>query len=401
MSDIANPFVETTTGAYFVGREAELEKFRANLGGLKNRLPNHEYVAGMEGTGKSYYLRKLVELAHAEGFIALVLSLDSGVSAYSQVRTVVGRVIDETQRQTTVAGKPLSHQLRDDWDSGPAAKQFRTPKQELLIIDDLRHDFGVIGNYATGLGAPGVVVCLDEGQRIEPLALSGLKNALTEDGRFQVVLSWRLASDAGGAIEAGRRELHARATTAEQDQGAARMFVAGTGMGPFATEQDVQHFFATRLEGKAIQFEVAVSTKLGEIADRIPGRMVALANRVFERGLKDRVTNVGVPTLDDCFREYYPAEVKQAVDLRANLPEDLAEILKSLCKFGKPATALELVNHAFAVYPETIRAAIAAGESQRLTKFCEQTGVLLKADDTFCVTSNIYRYALKIAMGLT
>src|ERR1700730_801086 len=98
-AESANPFARGITGEYFVGREPELKRFRANLPGLRIRQPNHELVAGLEGTGKSYYLHKLAEIARQENFIGLVLTLDANVTPYLQIKPILGEIIDQLQYQ--------------------------------------------------------------------------------------------------------------------------------------------------------------------------------------------------------------------------------------------------------------------------------------------------------------
>jgi hypothetical protein len=268
-SNMANPFGRNIMGEYFVGREAELRRFQMNLSGLRNHQPNHEYVAGLEGTGKTYYLHKIAEIARSENFVGSVLILDPGVTPHVQIRTILGGIIDGLQQQwhSVRPNEPQRTELKNDWDTGPQTKLFRHPRQDSLIVTDLKQDFLTLDRHVTSYGFDGVVLCLDEGQRIEPLTLSGLKNALEDIGTVQIVLSWRLSSDAGGALEAGRREIRDRATAAEQDQGAARLFGTGTAMGPFATDAEVRTFFTARLSRKTIQFADEVCIRLGAIAD--------------------------------------------------------------------------------------------------------------------------------------
>jgi signal recognition particle GTPase len=88
-TDVENPFVRKIFGAWFVGRESELKRFRINLAGLEKQRPNHELVAGLEGAGKTYYLHKVAEIAGDEKYVAAVVPLDDKVSSYIQMRTVL------------------------------------------------------------------------------------------------------------------------------------------------------------------------------------------------------------------------------------------------------------------------------------------------------------------------
>lgn len=66
---MTNPFTEQIEDInYFVGRDKLLNDFRAYLRGLKDGRANHQYVAGLHGTGKTHYLYKLAEMASEEKF---------------------------------------------------------------------------------------------------------------------------------------------------------------------------------------------------------------------------------------------------------------------------------------------------------------------------------------------
>jgi hypothetical protein len=220
-------------------------------------------------------------------------------------------------------------------------------------------------------------------------------------GTVQIVLSWRLSTDTGGAVEAARRELRDLATGAEQDQGAARLFGSGTAMGPFATDQEILGFFERRLAGNRIHFSHDVCLRLGEIADRTPGWMNELSSKVYDMAVRDQVFDVQTPILNDCFHERYADEMKQAFDFCADLPHDLQEMCKALCALPRPATSAELVDHAFPTLPEPIRVGYVVGQGARLDEMCKKSAFMIKDGDKYKIASNVYRYALKIAMKLT
>jgi hypothetical protein len=401
-TESANPFARGIKGEYFVGREPELKRFRANLPGLRTRQPNHELVAGLEGTGKSYYLHKLADIAREENFIGLVLTLDANVTPYLQIKPILNEIIEHLQDQAAKkTNKPPSGELKRDWDAGQKSTLFKFPQQDMLVTSNLKNDFRMLSNHARQHGFDGVVICLDEGQRIEPLALSGLKNALEGDGFFQIVLSWRLLTDTGGAAEAGRRALRERATRGEQDQGAERMYGTPTGLGPF-TELEVRRFFATRLANKAIRFSDQVCDRLGAITDRTPGWMTDFASKVYDRALTDQILQVDVSILDDCFQERYADDVKRAFDLCAELPKDMKDIVKALCEFDGPKSVVELVERAFPNLQEPFRTGYAEGKGGRLDDISKKSAMIIKNEEgQFVVANNAGRYALKIAMGMT
>jgi hypothetical protein len=102
-----------------------------------------------------------------------------------------------------------------------------------------------------------------------------------------------------------------------------------------------------------------------------------------------------VPILNDSFED----EVRQAVDLVAELSKDVARVLCALCDFSKPASAADLVNRAYPGIPDEVRLALADGEANRLDNFCRKSGVLQNIEGKYHVTS-VFRYALKIALKL-
>jgi len=399
LPDSANPFREKVISEYFVGREPELAIFRENLKALKSGQPNHSYIAGLDGTGKTWYLNKLVELAIAQNYIGVYLALDSAVGPHRQLKTVLREIINELER-SSASGTPPGKQLSLDWDSGASARLFRLPRTDVLITAELRQDFELLASHVKALGRDGVVLCLDEGQRIEPLALSALKNALNMLGSFLVVLSLRLISDTRGAVQEGRQMLNERAAK-EGDIGASGFYVTGTAMGPFETNEEVRRFFAARLVNKTIQFADEVLVRIGDIAERVPRKMNNLAAQVYGRAMAGHVTKVEPRLLDDCFQEQFQDEMKLAVDLSTNLSGDLADLIKGLCAFTEPTTALDLVRHAFPDYREAVQALIEAGAARQLDSLSMATPVIQKLDEKYKITNSVYRYALKVAFKIT
>ena len=85
-----NPFHVEWVDRYFVGRQDELRVFEHNLLGLKQGQQSHLLVAGVHGTGKSFYLRKLVELAKSANCVGVVADCPEG-PPYEQARSILDR----------------------------------------------------------------------------------------------------------------------------------------------------------------------------------------------------------------------------------------------------------------------------------------------------------------------
>jgi hypothetical protein len=399
----ANPFGEQVVDEYFVGREDEIRIFQENLHGLKAGRQNHILVAGLHGTGKTYYLHKLAGIANTEKCIGVFLELDDTVEAYDQADTILREIIGALQTQTSMPGNPSSDILLGDWNANAQSVRFRVPQrrqEQKLITADVRHDFGVLAEHVRGAGRSGVVVCLDEGQRIHRATLSALKNALNTVKSFLIVLAWRLDSDAKGAVEQGRSELEKRVAD-EGDYGAAALFTTGMAMGPFKTDEEVRSYFEKRLFGNAIRFSAEVSLRLGEIAERKPREMTGIASDLYNRAVRQQVTDVGVGLLNDCFRERFQSQMKSAIDLCADLSESQKDILKAICAFSKPASSLDLVRYVYPTCDERFLPTVAKGAAAELDKLALSSSVLQRNDDKYRTVDNVHRYALKIALNLT
>jgi hypothetical protein len=395
-----NPFSEQVVSEYFVGREEELSVFEKNLLALKSGAPNHCFVAGIEGTGKTAYLNKIVDIAVSQNCIGVLLSLDP-VPAYRQISTILRTCIDALQKQTAIEGEPPRRELLEDWDAGLQSKLFRHPRQDVPITVDVKQDFDTLAAHVKATGRGGVVICIDEGQRIEPNALSVLKNSLNSLGSFLIVLSLRLVSDTRGAVQEGRQQLDDRAQTAEGDIGASRFYVTGTAMGPFKTDDEIKRLFAARLRHKKIQFSDEVTMRLGNISEKVPGRIIHLAAHLYNRALAEQIEEVQPALLDDCFQDRYPDQMKQAVDLCANLSSDLTDLVKALCSLKTSMTALDIAKHAYPAYSEAVLQLIAQGAAFQLDRLCISSPLLQRTEDKYKITNSVYQYALRLALKLT
>jgi hypothetical protein len=285
--------------------------------------------------------------------------------------------------------------------SGANSKLFLHPRRTTIVNDELRQDFHTLEKYVRAANRSGVVICIDEGQRIEPPALSGLKNALQALGSYLVVLSLRISSDTRGAVKEGRSLLEERASAAEGDIGAARFFVTGAAMGPFGNDDEVMLFFDKRMAAKSIKFSMAVATQIGVISDRVPRKMVNFAAELYNRALSHQVQDVDMTLFDECFRDYFADEMKQVIDLCTDASEDTATTLKTLSVFGQPAAAKDIVDHCFPTCSTDMKPLVTNSVQGQLDRLCLSSTFILKAEDRYCLASNVHRYALKLALSRT
>lgn len=192
--DPVNPFHEGAAGKYFVGRDDQLKRFTRALTALRKAEPAHLYVAGVNGRGKTSCLEKLVEMARESGILAVRVALDGGVRAQQQILAMFEKLLREIDE--IHEGKAGAPRLIAEWKQS-SGSPFHLPGSERLQNDHLLQDLAYVRDVIAELGFRHLVLCIDEGERIEPYALSALKNALLELKEYLVVLSIRLLRTTG------------------------------------------------------------------------------------------------------------------------------------------------------------------------------------------------------------
>jgi hypothetical protein len=187
-----NPFHIQWDSRFFVGRQEEIQLFETNLGGLKQGQQSHVLVAGVNGTGKSFYLNKLCDIARSANCISVILDLPES-DPYNQAWTILNRTIIRLQQQIAAEGSPLNTELSTDFSKGEQSTIFSVPKLKEVDAGAIQDDFSFIVAKAKAAGREGIIVCIDEGQRIKRTLLSSLKGALGSVPGLLVVIAWRLA----------------------------------------------------------------------------------------------------------------------------------------------------------------------------------------------------------------
>jgi hypothetical protein len=123
---------------------------------------------------------------------------------------------------------------------------------------------------------------VDEGQRIHPVALSALRNALQNIGAgYMLVLALRNVSLDASNVTEGPRIIEDIANRSE-DTGLPRLFGNNyASLGPFDTQQEADECIRKRLTGRDIQFAPSVISDIGRVTGRFPKTMMDLANEVY------------------------------------------------------------------------------------------------------------------------
>lgn len=278
-----------------------------------------------------------------------------------------------------------------------ATRQSDVPVAQFGAVanNHLLHDLVYVRDVAAELGFQNLVLCIDEGERIEPYALSALKNALLELKEYLAVLSVRLAEDHGDPVSAGKLKLEGIAAAADRDLGAARLFQGGIGLGSFPASQ-AWYCITRRLEGNAISFDDAVVDLIARIAEGLPDRIIAYAHEVYDKAEAAKADVARVETFRQIFITRHKLELDEAKALRAQSTVSERRMWRELARQDTPLTALELARK---LYPNSAPDVLEPiGDALR--------GVLDKASGTLCVETEgrylipdpVRRYALEITM---
>lgn len=230
-----NPFdVAFPSGKFFVGRETQLTEFRNQLRSLASGRASNLYLVGKGGTGKTSCLERIAEEAKTAGMLSFRCHVDIGKSAEINIDTIIRNLLREFQDFTGQKG------IEDAWiDKKPP---FRVPRQGDLRIDDLVEDLNYICNLmkeTKKFKYNACVICIDEGQRIHPITLTVLKNAMQKANKcFIIVLSLLNETDFSDE-EAGKKMLKDLGDVV-RDPGASRFFPKGLSIGAFASKEEAE-----------------------------------------------------------------------------------------------------------------------------------------------------------------
>jgi hypothetical protein len=390
-----NPFSEQTAGEYFVGREEEFKQFHANLNGLADGTANHAFVAGLHGAGKTSYLDRLVTIAREQGFVGVFTNVTEKATGLQNVQSVLRAIADGIEDWA-----PVNHQIKTgtDWAKGKDSTLFRQVKLDTLEADQARRDLSKLWEFASGAGARGIVVCIDEAQWLQPDALSALKVAFEFQPHVVAVISLRLPAAEDGLRKAGRARLEEMAMKAGGDIGASRLYTTEIAMGPFADDTEAKGCIERRLQDNAIAFSDELIREIIDLAARVPRDIILYSQKVYTRADEAGISMVDVSMLTDVVREYHSAEVAQAATLVENLANSARSLLKILLECDGCATDRQLAQRIqLEAEPDTL-ATIAEGINSQLSNVCNQFPGLRAEDDLFRVTSRSHFYALRIAL---
>lgn len=396
MQDDYNPFTEAVAGPFFVGRENQVDHFRRALSGLQNGFPQHFYAAGPHGSGKTSYLVRIADLARQGGCMAAIATIDAPASAQQQVLNVMRTIVkDISETAPSTARQGYSHLIRQ-WDGDEESRLFRSPQLQHLQSDALREDLATIDRQL--VERPGIVVGIDEAQRLEPFALSALKNAFQHLRSYLVVLSVRLDDGVADSLSAGREILETMARDAEGDIGASRFYVSGVELGPFGSDAESEQSVLRRLQGSVRSFSSQVIHDISRAAGRLPRDVIALSSAVYDEIARENEPIAEMPHFYAAFKQRYRVPYQRACSLISSLSPNEADILAALAEEASGATASTLIQAVYTTVPQNHLTAFEEAVTHVLARLAEN-GACSRRDQQFEITDPVFRYAVRMAHG--
>jgi len=348
----------------------------------------------LHGTGKTSFLGKLIEIAGDHQVLGVMPTLDPNRTAHDHLSSILRAVAKGIDGVSKASGRVIS-----DFDARLESKLFRHVKTERLESDFVRQDFETLESMAKAASITGTVVCIDEGQRIEPLALSALKNALQHMSSYLVVISLRLIADPEGAVSAGKSMLDDKARAAEGDIGASRFYVHGIAMGPFDTEKEAAECIERRLEGNAVKFTAEVIGRIGRITGRIPRDMIELSGKLYDRTVESKASTADLTLLHEAFTTLHRSKVTEARALCDGVSHNARIAMKALLELASKTTCERIVSHLYPGLNNHAKAYVVEGVQSDLARAVESSTLVRSDGDLFFVSDPISAYALELSLG--
>jgi hypothetical protein len=392
----SNPFhVDYWPDEFFVGREKQLIQLNEMLDSLASGTPSNLYIEGEGGSGKTTYLNKIVEVTQKRNLLACKCILDPKKEEAENkdkidIDTIIKAVLRELEKRTH------QHGIEDDWISKEEST-FRTPRNKWIGSDDLGLDFKRIYGMLNDAGIKSCVICIDEGQRIDPLALSALKNSLQSVKLgYMIVIS--LLTEDDNNKRTGKEILKDKAN-GSKDPGASRFFENESVIGPFDTQLEAEDCIRKRLENNKIKFSQSAISLIANIMGRHPREMVKLAKKVYEISNNSGLNYADEKIVFDAFRKKKEILIREAIELKGRSSSTENNIYLEFAKLNTNTTAIDFTKK---MYPQLDSKLIADLSIQiqsyldKLTKtrFCKRTD---KGD--YYIPQSCYAYALRLILG--
>jgi len=392
--ETSNPFnVEYPTGKFFVGREQQLLQLKELLTSLASGVPSNLYVEGKGGEGKTSYLDRIVEEARKRDMLAFRCNLDIGKAAEETIDTIIRALLRELEQRTHQEG------IEADWSSKEDSMLFRSPRLQGIRSDDLALDFKKIHGMLNDVGIRSCVICIDEGQRIDSLALSAIKNSLQSVKLgYMIVLSLLIDEKNADAGRTGRDLLNDLAIRSG-DPGASRFFQNASVIGPFDTQVEAEQCISKRLENNKIKFSQSAIGLIAHIMGRHPRKMVILAHRAYEITKRLGLAKVDEEIIDDAFRKEHVELVKETIEFKGTLSSLAIKTYVEFAKLDINVTAMEITKRMFPELESEALASISTTIQSMLDKLAKKKFCKKLDSGSYRIPQPEFAYALKLVLG--
>lgn len=388
-----NPFnTQFPAGEYFAGRERQLAQLSERLDALASGVSSNICVIGRGGEGKTSFLEKAVTEAKARGFIACRASLDVAKPAETNIDTIVRRLLREIETATK------QRQLEADWASGQKSS-FRTPKHAEIRSDELELDFvRILELLPRDHGPTACVVCIDEGHRIHPIALTALKNALQPvKSGYMFILS--LLNQTPNSNNEAAQEMLDELAARSGDPGASRFFKYNSiSLGPFDTLAEAEECVQKRLHNNVTGFAPEVINIVSRSTGRYPAGIIAFSHAIYEQAKEKKESIATVSSAHEAFLSKYRAEVAEAVTLIGQLSDSQKKICRIALSLDTRFTALQVAQmiaaeSGSALAPDYLLVAV-----ESTLKMLDVAGLHNDAGDYFAFSNPLQAYSLRLAL---
>lgn len=387
-----NPFVpEYPAGKFFAGRERQLKLLGELLDGLSRGTSSNLCVVGRGGEGKTSYLEKVIEEARKRGLVATKCVLDISKPAETDIDTIVQSLLRDLEAATG------QKHIASDWASGDKSS-FRAPRYKEIRSDQLQIDFQHILDLLPSDGPKGCVICIDEGQRINPIALTALKNSLQPLGRGYLIALSLLNPERQAENKEKCLELLEDFAASSRDPGVSRFFRYNiASLGPFDTQDEAEDCIRKRLENNVVSFTQDAIIRVPKVVARHPAGIVELSRAMHQLAVErcDRIADLLV--LREAFISSNRDDVTNAIQFCQQLSDTDRSIYRIALSYESEFTCMTVCKHLLAdksEFPtdeliENIRAAF-----DRLVgaKFCT------REDKAYWFSESKRAYALRLAL---
>lgn len=385
-----NPFtINYPAGQYFVNREDQLYRFIELFGSLENRFHNNLCVIGKQGEGKTSFLDKIVQESRSRRALAFRCNLDEEESAEKTIDKVMRTLLRECDPK-----------IEDDWNRGKNST-FSTPKLKQINPEALAFDLCRIYDNFIKEKKKLCVVCIDEGERIHPVALLAFKNAFQlKSMNYMLVLSL-LNETIEDNLQRGS-DLLLKLSTLSGDPGVSRFFPYSISLGSFETT-DAKECITKRLENSKIEFIPEAIETVIEATRANPGKMISLSHEVYELAKERSQIKVDKCLVNTAFCKLNSKLIDKMTEYIESLSRFSKTVYYELTKCDKGVDSEKIMKRIHPLYEREYILSLSKQASIELDKLCEseffKETICQKDDENrYIIPKSEYSYSLRFVL---